>query len=249
MSRSRDQELEAIRATYANYGETRAALWDRSNRGFARMVADRDNALISLIKAATSPGQVPRIIDVGCGAAHLPVRAHEAGVSGTWSGVDLLTDEIAEARERAPWGEWLVASADELPFPEDSFDIAVASTLFSSLPSPALSRAVAAEIERVVRPAGRLVWYDLRYDNPWNRAVHGVRCVDLKGLFPGWRVDVRPITLLPPLARRLGLATDWLYPVLNSFTALRSHYVGTMSPEPMRRIDEASEAAIQAYDR
>ena len=235
MSRSRDQELEAIRATYAHYGETRAALWDRTNRGFARMVADRDNALIALIKASTSPGPVPRIIDVGCGAADLAVCAHEAGVPGTWSGVDLLTSEIAEARKRAPWGEWLVASADELPFPAHSFDIAVASTLFSSLPSSRLSRAVAGEIGRVLRPGGWLVWYDLGYDNPWNPAVHGVRLGDIHALFPGWLAELQRISLLPPLTRRLGRATRWLYPLLHAQPYLRSHLVGRMQSPPANR--------------
>ena len=45
----------------------------------------------------------------------------------------------------------------------------------------------AGEIIRVMRPGGWLVWFDLRYDNPWNAGVHGLSKGRLAQLFPGWR--------------------------------------------------------------
>ncbi|MCA1570295.1 MAG: hypothetical protein LC798_08260 [Chloroflexi bacterium] len=57
--------------------------------------------------------------------------------------------------------------------------------LFSSLPSRDLEVAAANEVARVLAPGGWLIWYDLRYDNPTNPAVHGIGRSGLRRLFPG----------------------------------------------------------------
>jgi hypothetical protein len=112
--------------------------------------------------------------------------------------------------------------------------VVVASTLFSSLPSPGFEIAVAAEIDRVLKPGGWLIWYDLRYPNPWNRAVHGVSRTALSRLFPYWSHELHTVTLLPPVARRLGRLTPLLYPALHAIPPLRSHIIGRLQ-RPGRR--------------
>ena len=72
------------------------------------------------------------------------------------------------------------------------------------------------------------MWYDLRIDNPGNRAVHGIGIDRLRELFPTWTIDVRSTTLAPPLARRLGRTTAYLYPALEALPMLRSHLVGRL---------------------
>ncbi len=62
-----------------------------------------------------------------------------------------------------------------VPLDDASVDVVVARVLFSSLPSARLEAAVAAEIGRLLRPGGWLVWLDIRYSNPANPSVHGVR--------------------------------------------------------------------------
>ena len=129
-----------------------------------------------------------------------------------------------------PWAEWIEASADRLPLSADRFDVIVAETLFSSLPTPSLERGVANEIGRVIAPGGRLVWYDLRVGNPANSAVHGIDRSRLVQLFPGWTLELSSMTLLPPLARRLSTLMPVLYPLLERLPVLRSHYVGVLRP-------------------
>jgi succinoglycan biosynthesis protein ExoA len=225
---ARDAELERIRSTYERYDtEDRARLWDPHNPGYARMAADRESSLVALLRDSLPPAG-GAVLDLGCGTGDLAGSVHSAGIEAAWTGVDLRAEMVRQAAAAYPWANFLEASADALPFADGSFEVVVASTLLSSLPTTALEHAVAAEVARVLRPGGWLVWYDLRYDNPSNPAVHGLNLARLRGLFPGWRAALKPMTLLPPLARRLGAATPILYPLLHALPALRSHLVGRL---------------------
>lgn len=223
----RNESLEKIRRTYRGYREVgRDRLWDVANLGYARMIRDRDRALVQLI-CHSMPAGGP-ILDIGSGLGELAdlIRAEVHEVS--WTGVDLLPEVIAESRSLRPWATWIEASADRLPFSAASFEVVVASTLFSSLVSRQLERAAAAELGRVLLPGGWLVWYDLRYDNPRNPQVHRVERAALAKLFPGWHQELRTMTLLPPMARRLGRLTSLAYRPLELIPPLRSHLVGRL---------------------
>lgn len=239
----REDALDRIRRTYRDYRKTgRDRLWDPANPGYARTIRDRDRALVGLVRGSLPAGG--SVLDLGCGPGDLAdlVRAKVGELS--WTGVDLLPEAIDEARRLRPWGTWLEASADRLPVGGSTFDVVVASTLFSSLPTPELEHAVAGEIRRVLAPGGGLVWYDLRYGNPTNRAVHGVSRDRVAELFLGWPAELRSITLLPPIARRLGRFTSAAYPALESIPLLRSHLVGLL-----RRPGEGSTPAEVAAGR
>lgn len=223
----RDDALDTIRRTYRNYREAgRDRLWDPTNPGFARVTRDRDRAMVCLARRSMPAGG--SVLDLGCGSGGLADLMRLALGEVSWTGVDLLPEAIAEARATRSWATWVEASVDRLPLADSSFDVVVASTLFSSLPTSSLQADVAAEIARVLRPGGWLLWYDLRYDNPRNLAVHGMTVDALARLFPTWRADLRSMTVLPPLARKLGRFTSAAYPVLEMIPLLRSHLVGRL---------------------
>ena len=223
--RSREKELEAVRATYREYARSgRVGLWDASNTGFARALSDQRAELAVHLNASTSASS--RVLDVGCGDGSVASIASPQKM--TWFGVDLRPDALAVASEAYPWAQFIASAADDLPFPDGWFDAALAVVLFSSLPSRTMEADVAAEIGRVLKPGGWLIWYDLRYDNPANPAVHGLSRARLRELFPGWQAELRTLTLLPPLARRLGRLTRVAYPVLHALPVLRSHLVGRL---------------------
>jgi SAM-dependent methyltransferase len=96
-----------------------------------------------------------RCLDLGCGTGiALPVLSRLG-----WSivGVDVSTDQLAVARARADeiGAELLEADASRLPFGDASFD-AVASILTHTDFEDA--SAAFAEVARVLRPGGRLVY-------------------------------------------------------------------------------------------
>lgn len=230
MTDQREHDLERIRTTYEAYdSDGRASIWDARNAGFARLLRDRDATILDLLRQCLESSASRRVLDVGCGDGGLAVLCQDACLDDVAvTGVDLLPDRLAAARERAPRATFVEASADALPLERASFPIAAAVTLFSSLPSPSLEAATAAELRRVIEPGGWLIWYDLRLDNPGNRSVHGIDHSGLAKLFPDWAIEVRSTTLAPPIARRLGRMTPLLYPLLETMPPLRSHLIGRL---------------------
>ena len=219
---------ERIREAYRSYEEEgRDRLWDLRNRGFARLSSDRDLRLRELL-ARSLPGAPASLLDVGCGNGSLLASVSERWPDVRLAGLDLQPERIEEARATAPDANFVIGSADALPFDDHSFDVVTAITLMSSLPTDPMETGAAREIARVTRPGGWLVWFDLRYDNPTNPAVHGIDSRRLETLFPGWAQELRSSTVLPPLARRLGPSTPILYPILELVPPLRSHLIGRL---------------------
>ena len=87
---------------------------------------------------------------------------------------------------------------------------------------------VAGQVERVLKPGGAVTWYDFRYNNPRNPRVQGMNKKRVQILFPQFELRLRTITLMPPLARRLGRLTLIIYPMLSKFVFLQSHYLGLL---------------------
>lgn len=219
---------DRIRDTYRAYDDAgRARLWDPSNRGYARLSRDRDRTLADLVDRSL-PTTTPTLLDLGCGEGPLIQAALERHPALAATGLDLLPDRIERARIAAPTARFDIGSADALPYEDRAFDVVCAITLFSSLPTADLELAVAREIRRVIRRGGWLVWYDLRYGNPSNPAVHGVTRSRLRTLFRDWAMDLHSVTLAPPIARRLGPATRIAYPLLHAIPPLRSHLIGRL---------------------
>jgi SAM-dependent methyltransferase len=226
-ARDRHAELDAIRATYARYADSgRDRIWSDQNLGFRLLREQRDARLVELLTRSIPTNG--RVLDAGCGSGDLAGLVHGQRPDVQWVGVDLLPESIAVAQRRYSWAKWVVGSADALSLPERSMHAIVAETLFSSLPSRAMEQDVAAEFARVLKPGGWLIWYDLRHDSPRNSSVHGIQAADLAELFPGWSLKLDTVTLVPPLARRLGRSSPVLYPLLHTLPFLRSHLIGRL---------------------
>lgn len=196
-----------------------AERWDPEAPGNRCILAERHERLRSHV------GPEHRsVLEVGCGAG--AVMGEVAGLgagSDRLVGVDLLADRLG----RAALDGRAVAQADgrRLPFPDASFDLVVTFTVFSSILDPSVRSAVAADIARVLRPGGAVLWYDLRFPGT-NRDLRPMGRRELGRLFPGFVLDVDAVTLLPPLARRLGALDRRWYPRLTSVGLLRSHLIG-----------------------
>ncbi|MGI5241097.1 class I SAM-dependent methyltransferase [Dactylosporangium sp. CA-139066] len=93
----------------------------------------------------------PRVLDVGCGGgaltAELVARAGAAAVSA----VDPSEAFVAAARERLPGVDIRLAPAERLPFPDDTFDTALAQLVVHFMADPV---AGLREMARVTRPGG-----------------------------------------------------------------------------------------------
>jgi ubiquinone/menaquinone biosynthesis C-methylase UbiE len=171
-----------------------------------------------------------RVLDVGCGRGDWLVWLKGLGVADSnLQGVDLLADRIAAARQAHPTFTFVQANAEQFDGADASYDLIVCSTLFSSILETGMASRVAGNIRRMLAPRGVVVWYDFRYRNPGNPHTRPMSRAQIQLLFEGFELDLRSVTLVPPIARRLGPAAAALYPLLAALPPLRSHLVGILS--------------------
>ena len=85
---------------------------------------------------------------------------------------------------------------------------------------------IAIEMLRVLKPGGFVIWYDFFVDNPRNPDVRGVRKSEIHRLFPGCQIDLRQITLAPPIGRLVARYSPLVYMLLSRTKILCTHYLG-----------------------
>jgi SAM-dependent methyltransferase len=222
-------EAERIAGVYREQAQRRgSSRWDLRNRGNRAILAER-RELTARILAPALPLADRRVLEVGCGGGGELAYLLELGASASrLVGVDLLPERIDAARQAFPELDFRVGNAERLEFAGGTFDLVLAITLFTSILDATMARNVASEIARVLRPGGGLLWYDFRYDSPANRNVRGVGAARVRELFPGFQGELHTVTLIPPLARRLGPLTAAGYPLLASIPPMRSHLLGLL---------------------
>lgn len=170
------------------------------------------------------------VIDLGCGRGEgmqtlIELGAEPAGLVG----VDVLADRLGVASRRHPRCPCIHADGRALPVLASTVDVVALWTVFSSTGSREVRAGLADEIDRVLRPGGLVLWYDVRSPNPRNPHVRPIRLRAVRADLPGYLVTDRSITLLPPLARRLGRLAPALYPVLAALPFLRTHVVAVLT--------------------
>jgi ubiquinone/menaquinone biosynthesis C-methylase UbiE len=222
-------EIRRIKRVYADREASAAvrAQLDSGNAGNVQIVREQRNRLEQLLHRAPFPLDQARVLDVGCGSGLVLGWLHDVGVpEENLFGIDLLPNRIEAAQQRFPRFTFAVANAEDLSFPGGSFDLVVTFTVFSSILDRAVAENVARSIRRVLRIGGAVVWYDIRYPNPWNADVRAMTTPRIRRLFSDFAMNLEPITVIPPVARRLGPLTGSAYPVLAAVPLLRSHYLG-----------------------
>jgi ubiquinone/menaquinone biosynthesis C-methylase UbiE len=225
------REHERIRAAYRFYdsSEQEQRKRDAANRG-VRLNAETRWAMLEQALLALELPYGMGLLDVGCGAGDdlQRIAGRFADLHPSLHGADLLPDRIAKARQAVPRATFHVGGAERLPFSDQQFDVVIAATVFSSILDGSLARAVADEMTRLVADSGVIICYDMRYPNPWNPHIKAVGARKLRRLFPAASIRLTPVTLLPPLARRLGALTGIAYRPLHGLPCLRSHYLATI---------------------
>lgn len=225
-----EREVERIVAVYREYEPTVSARYDSRNRGNQIIIAELDVRMARLLrKHGLFPLRERTILDVGCGNGYVLGLLKQVGATPVnLHGIDLLPERIEIARAKHPGIAFQVGNAEKLPYEDSSFNLVLLFTLLTSVLDQKMRANIAAEVARVLQPGGWILWYDFRYNNPRNKNVRGIGRRDLKRLFPDFACFPESITLLPPLARRLGPATSLLYPPLSTIRPLRTHYLGLL---------------------
>ena len=123
-----------------------------------------------------------QVLDVGCGTGTATVQmAKKVMPQGTVTGLDPSRDMLAQAQHQAqasrlPNTEWVLASAEALPFVDQQFDRISA---FFSLRNMQDWRIGLNEMRRVLNPGGRVVLLDMLQPTTTlgSLAMHGLKTI------------------------------------------------------------------------
>jgi ubiquinone/menaquinone biosynthesis C-methylase UbiE len=228
-TRSEVKRLQEVYREYAvrGFGQSK---WSPANKGNQAVQNECQQKLCELLEqAGFFPLEDRRILDVGCGAGYRLATFEDWGARReNLFGIDLIPERIRAARKNYPQLTFELVNAEALPFADDAFDLVTVFTVFTSILDRRMAANVCREIVRVLASGGGVIWYDFRMNNPLNRHVRGISRKQIQNLFPGFKLNLKTISLLPPLARLLGPLTKLLYLPLGAIPFLRSHYLGIL---------------------
>ena len=191
---------------------------------YDRQVAKVERAGLGELRQKSLADASGRVLEVGSGTgANLPYYG---------PGVESLTVTEPEpamlrrleqrVREQAPKAKVVRAPAEQLPFEDDTFDVAVSTLVLCGVDDQA--RALG-ELRRVLRPGGRLIFIEhVRSDKPglarWQDRLNGlnkfVACCDCNRRtldsikaegFEVTKVDHTELKKVPPFVRPLVVGT------------------------------------------
>jgi hypothetical protein len=103
------------------------------------------------------PGKDVLETGIGWGRLSRPI----AQLAKSYIGVDFIPEFIDKAKDSMPGLDFRVASAVDLPFENESFDVVVAVACLSSF--AAILDKVLPELKRVLRPEGRILFLEEHY--------------------------------------------------------------------------------------
>jgi ubiquinone/menaquinone biosynthesis C-methylase UbiE len=233
MIESLNREEKRIHEAYAR--RQSGSLYSRFNRAYLFMVQEREQRFLKLLaRYVCSPLENKNILEIGCGTGDLLRDFIKWGARPeNLVGVELIEERVTEALHLCPKNvEILQGNAAKLQLPDKIFDLVLQSTVFTSVLDPDTKQRMAAEVCRVLKLDGLILWYDYHMNNPSNPDVKGVKLREIKALFPNCDIRLERITLAPPIARRVAPHSWLLCYVLSEIPWLCSHYIGVIRKKP-----------------
>lgn len=172
-----------------------------------------------------------KLLEIGCGSGRILQEFLNFEMpSCNLYGLDLLMNRLSQAHEQLPASHLINADGQVIPFRSGSFDLVTQFTALSSILDPIIRKRVAADMLRILKPGGFIIWYDF-WLNPANSQTHGIRPAEIRSMFPDCRLQFQKITLAPPLARRLVPISWGAALFLENLRIFNSHYLVIIIPK------------------
>jgi len=168
--------------------------------------------------------QGKRVLDIGCGNGRWLRWCLELGADPAQIvGVDISSARFSQGLERNPLIRFECIDGKTLPFADESFDLVMQWTCFTSMPDAAWRAAwraaMAQEVERVLAKDGYLFWLDMPFAHP---TLSDHLPMHLPTLFPRLPIASRRVPIphaAAPITQPLKMLGHWLR------NAVRTHQV------------------------
>ena len=159
------------------------APYDKQANNYDRMWRRYIARTLGFLKAAISFRSSDKILDIACGTGEFECRILREHPDQQMIGIDISENMLNFAREKCrayPNAAFLKADASALPFPDQTFDLAISANSLHYFAKPGASLA---EMRRVLLPKGSLVILD------WCKDYLICRCFDffLRRTEPGYQ--------------------------------------------------------------
>ena len=203
--------------------------WSKKNIGNIVIEEERFYKARQMLKYYNIDLKNKKILDIGCAGGNtvkmiIGLGANERNIYG----IDIRQNRINDAINAYPYAKFSRMDVRNMKYSDEEFDVINIFTLFSSIKDSKSRNLASKEIQRVLKPGGAILYYDIRYNNPFNRNVLQVKYKDIKSLFPNMKKELKLITVLPPLVRLLGGLAEYVYPKLSKIPFLNTHHIGLM---------------------
>lgn len=133
-----------------NFRDFEHGRWQEAVETYAGFWANLTRQTVASLLDALQVAPETRLLDVSCGTGHVAAAAASEGASVV--GVDFSSEMLSRARTLHPTLDFRLGDAEELDFPDGSFDAVAINfgMLHFQHPERALAQAI-----RVLRPGGR----------------------------------------------------------------------------------------------
>jgi ubiquinone/menaquinone biosynthesis C-methylase UbiE len=187
------EEIERIRQVYATQyrpdPKDRSYSWNVRNPVSVYYRHAFERAFVKLINDLDIDVEPLQFLDVGCGNGNFLRYLASLGATPEFMhGVDLMEYRIEQARLLSPATiDYCTGDAQQLPYPDFKFDLVSQLTVFSSVHEPGLREKMAREMDRVLKPGGFLLWYDLRIG--YSTSARGIGMDEVISLFQKYTIQ------------------------------------------------------------
>ena len=152
--------------------------FDVTADAYARFMGRFSTPLATKFADKLAPRRGQRALDVGCGPGALTQQLVDRLGADAVSAVDPSESFVASVRDRFPGVDVRTGVAEDLPFPDDAFDLVLAQLVVHFMTDPVTGLA---EMGRVTGPGGRVaanVWDHVGSGGPLATVWRAARDVD-----------------------------------------------------------------------
>lgn len=158
-----------------NHLDLNARKWSRRSQDFDRKRFDYFRFLQERVIRLLPLERGLSFLDVGCGTGWAVLRVHQLlDGDGVFKGIDIASGMIEAATEHARGRrsiDFEVASADDLPFDDNSVDVCMCTNSFHHYPDPI---AALREVQRVLKVGGSFFILDVTADALLLKLIDGI---------------------------------------------------------------------------